>query len=307
MRKLYAGVLIIAVCLIGNAAMADVMIFGGIPISKTGIKITGWGSGSVFEATDHVYTGDRCIKIRSEGYHEGGCITLKDPIDILSEPFDENTYLFVPIYFTTPDNGSASSSGTGLMDTQTTVGPQNYYSNGQEFDAPVKPKVKAVKIMLEAADGRKLESIQNVPASTDDGWYRIAVPFKTLGFKKGESFKVSRVIISTDVPDTIFVGQISTTKDDTQITCNAGDDQVVAINDVLMFHAQAEGGISQLQCSWNFGDRNKPDDPDGDDATGELVSHRFTKAGDYTVRLTVSDLAGVKKPAVHTVIITVND
>ncbi|MEN6521776.1 MAG: PKD domain-containing protein [Armatimonadota bacterium] len=307
MRKLYAIVLILTVCLMGSAATADVMLFNGDTVRNTGMKIAGWGSGSAVEATDHVYTANRCIKIKSEGYHEGGYIVLKDPIDILSEPFDDDTYLLVTVMFTTPDRAGIGSSNSPGLGIPAVGGVQSYYSAGQEIDVPMRPKVKSLKIIIESADGRKLESVKDVPANDDEGWYKIAVPFKTLGFKKGESFKVSRVVISTDVPDTIYVGQIGTAKDDTPISCSAGDDQVVAVNDVLVFHAQAEGGISQLQYSWNFGDRNKEDSPDGEDAVGELASHRFKKAGDYTVRLTVTDLAGIKKPAVHTVMITVND
>jgi hypothetical protein len=182
-------------------------------------------------------------------------------------------------------------------------GSSRYYSGGQEFDVPSRPKVNRVRVVLESAGGRSVEATAEVPTARDEGWYKIAVPFKVLGLKEGDSFPVSRILVFTDVPDTIFVGQIGTVRDDTPITAYAGEDQVVAVYDTVTLRAEAEGGASLLRYSWNFGDR----DPNGEDASGIMVNHKFSKGGDFTVKLTVSDVWGLKKPVVETIKITVND
>jgi len=307
MRKLFIVVLVLAAGFIGSAAMGEILLFNGDPISRTGISLVGWGSGSIVEATDHLYVHSRCVKIRSEGLHEGGCIAFKDPIDILSEAFDDNTYLQFVVLFSTIDREGTGIGGSPGFGIHTISGIGTYVSDGQEFRVPARPKVKYLRVVLESSEGGRIEANQSVPVYDDEGWYKIAIPFKTMGFKSGDSFHVSRIIISTDYPDTIFIGQIGTIVDDTQITCNAGDDQVIAVNDLVTFRAQAEGGISQLEYYWNFGDRNRPNDPEAYDATGEIVNHRYTKGGEYTVKLMVKDKAGIKKPAVSTVQIVVND
>lgn len=307
MRKLCVVVLVLAVGFIGSTAMGETLLFKGDPISSVGITLGGWGSGSAVEATDHLFTGSRCIKIRSEGLYEGGYVAFKDPINMLSNAFDDNAYLELTVLLTALDREGAGLDGNPGFGVHTFSGIGTYVSNGQEFRVPIRPKVKNLRIVLESSEGRKIESNQSIPAYDDEGWYKIAIPFKTLGLKNGDTFNVSRIVIGTDYPDTIFVGQIGTVVDDNPITCNAGDDQIIAINDMVTFRAQAEGGISQLQYNWNFGDRNRPDDPEAYDATGEIVNHRFTKGGEYTVKLTVTDKSGIKKPAVHTVQVTVND
>lgn len=306
MRRSFTLVMTLAVCLIGSAVSADIELFKGDPIRVAGLTLSGWGSGTAMEASDKVFTGTRCIKIVSQGLHEGGCLIYKNPIEIISGTVDDSDYLQFILGFTQMvREGTNTPVGPGVPG-GLSGGPSprgSYYSGSQEFEIPSRPKVNEIRVVLQSDDGRTVEVTQDVPTARDEGWYKIAIPFKVLGLKQGESFRVTRILIFTDVPDTIFLGQISTMKDDTPITVYAGEDQVVAIYDTVTIRAEAEGGANMLRYSWNFGDR----DPDGEDASGIMMSHKYTRGGDFTITLTVSDLWGIKKPAVKKIKITVND
>ncbi len=302
MRKLCALSLVVAVCLISVAANAyimdanaDVMLFKGDPIRDSGITVGGWGSGTAVEATDRVYTGSRSIKISTQGLHQGAALSFKSPIVLLSQQTDlNNKYLeFIVAFNTVLRSGFGLSGGSSAA----------YYSGSQEIEIPMKPKVTRLRIVVESVEGKSIEATASVPVNSVDGWYRIAIPFKALGIKADDQFSVSRIMIFGDVPDTMFLGQIGTTVDDTPITADIGDDQVVAIHDMVTFRAEAEGGVSMLKYSWNFGDRG----PAGEDASGEIVTHRYAKGGDFTVKLTVSDVWGIKEPVVQTIKVAVND
>ena len=304
MRNLCAIALILAAALSGTVARGEVLVFKGDAAPDAGITIGGWGSGAALESSERVYVGSRSVKITTEGLHEGGSIAFKNPIELLADPVDDNDYLQFVLAFTTivrgPGMGS-SGPGFGATSVPGLPTPGSYYYH--EFEIPSRPKVNTIRVVMESVDGRGVEATVDVPGSEEAGWYKISVPFKVLGFKQGESFRVSRICIFSDVADTFYLGEIGTVRDSTPITAQAGDDQVVAVYDTVTFPGEAEGGASMLRYSWNFGDR----DPDGEDATGQLVTHKYTKGGDFTVKLTVSDVWGIKKPAVATVAVSVND
>jgi hypothetical protein len=176
-------------------------------------------------------------------------------------------------------------------------------SDYDDSDTQLKPKATQVRVVIETPDDRSEEATQPMPDRDEEGWYKVSVPFKSLHFKTGESFPISRILIFTDVPDTFYLGEIITVRDDTPIIVNDIDDQVIAIYDTVTFRADAEGGASTLRYEWNFGDKS----PDGVDATGGIVNHQYMKSGDFKVVLTVSDALGVKKPVKTQCTISVND
>jgi len=292
-----------------GAARAEVMLFKGDPAPSAGLIIGGWGSGTAEESSEKVFVGSRSIRMKTQGLHEGGRIDLKDPIDLLAEPLDGTEYLQVVVSFTkmkTPlAGGGYPVPGVGYP---RTGGVPTYWGSSFGDVEFATPEVSRVRVVLQASDGRSIESTMDVPSQTDEGWYKVAAPFKVLGLKQGETFPVARVLVFTDIADTVYVGQIGTVRDNTPITVNVDqDEEVVAQGDVITFRGQAEAGASMLRYSWNFGDRDKSGQPGGEDAVGEIVRHKFTKAGDFTVTLTVSDAWGIKEPATATVQVTVND
>lgn len=308
MRNLCAIAVLTASLFAANVASADIQLYKGESMQSAGITLGSWGSGMAVEAGERAYMGTRAIKIISQGLHEGGSIQFKKPVELINSSVNDSDYLQFVVGLTvvkadvlrgnTPGLGTKSPAGSSYS-------PGGY--SPQEFDVPTRPKVSTVRVVLESVDGKTTEATCGVPENDDQGWYKISIPFKALGLKAGDSFKLSKILMFTDIYDTMFVGEIGTIRDDSPIIINtAGDDQVIAAYDNVIFQAEADGGAATLHYSWNFGDQ----DPSGEDASGSLVSHQYKKGtgdGFYTVKLTVSDVWGVKKPVSTTLKIVVND
>lgn len=310
MRTFSIAAFLLVLCLIGGSVSAEVMLFKGDPLYSSNISVGGWGSGTAVEASDRVLEGSRSIKITTQGLHEGARIDFRNPVEILSEPVDDGDYLQFDFSFTTVALGTSGFGATpGMMGPPGMPGmpgmpqPNPGYYYGME-NVPRQTKVNVIRLVIQSADGKSVEATQDVPQNEEDGWYRVSIPFKHMGLKQGDSFRISRVLVFTDVPDTFYLGKIGTIRDNASITASIeSDEEVVAIYDVVTLRAEAEGGACALNYSWNFGDNG----PDGTDATGNIVTHRYKKAGDYTVKLTVSDGWGMKKPVTSTMQVTVND
>jgi len=307
MRNLTFGLIVLGCVLMSSWAVADVALFKGQPVSVAGITIGGWGSGSAVEASERVYEGTRSVKVTTQGLYQGGRIDYRNPVEIIEPDVDETSYVHIALVFpslirqgsptfVTPGFGAKS-----VPDEPTPVASVSPYYYEEEI--PTRPKSNLLRIVLESADGKAVDAMAPVPFDPDDdGWYKISIPFKALGLLGQSSFKVSRVLIFSDVPDTFYVGLITTVKDTSPIVVQPGDEQVVAVGDTVTFQAEAYGGGTPLRYSWNFAERSGDD---GEDAVGRIVSHVFKKGGDYNVKLTVYDIWGIKKPAtaIHRVIV----
>jgi hypothetical protein len=255
------------------------------------------------------FEGSRSIKVQTQGLHEGGRIEYKTPMELVEPTVDANEYLQFVLSFATyvradvasfigPGFGVTSAPGVSALPA---VGSYYY-----EEETPTRPKVNSVRVVLESVDGKTVDATADVPTEPDEGWYKVAIPFKVLGLKKGDSFKVARILFFTDVAETVYVGKIGTINDATPINVQNGDEQVVAVNDTVTFRGDADSGVSMLRYTWNFGDHGEEDDL-GVDATGQMVSHVFRKGGELNVLLTVSDIWGIKAPVTTAFKVSVND
>lgn len=306
MRNFCAVALVLATTLTAGTANAEVTLFKGDPITTVGITVNGWGSGTAVESSRRYYEGSRSIEISTQGLHEGGRIDFRNPIEMIEPTIDENEYLQLVVGFTSLVRSDASAfvgPGFGVKSAPGfSVIPEVsvYYF---EEEIPTRPKVNNIRIVLESDNNRSIDATVDVQSDPDDGWYKVSIPLKTFGLKKGDSFKVKRVLVFSDVPDVLYVGRIGTVTDSDPIQVQSGDEQVVAIGDTVTFRADADGGACMLKYSWNFGDRGGT----GEDTTGQVVSHAFKRGGDYDVTLTVSDVWGVKKPVKTIFKVSVND
>jgi len=123
-------------------------------------------------------------------------------------------------------------------------------------------------------------------------FYSVAIPFNS--FKGNGNGIVKRMLIFTNSPQTIYIGQISVIVDDTPITVVVPSKSIAArVNTFVQFSALARAGVSSLRYTWDFDDSNGIQE----ESIGRAVLHSFTKTGTFNVTITVSDLAGVKKPA----------
>lgn len=123
-------------------------------------------------------------------------------------------------------------------------------------------------------------------------WYSVAIPFQT--FKGKGNGVVKRMLICTNSPQTLYIGQISVTVDNTPITVAVPSRNITArVNTLVRFYAVGSAGLSTLRYTWDFDDSNGLQE----EAIGQVVFRSFPKVGAYNVTVTVSDLVGIKKPA----------
>lgn len=180
-------------------------------------------------------------------------------------------------------------------------------------DQPWQPPVSHIRFLFTLANGAQYDIVRDVPGvgSVDDtedlrtAWLPFGIPVSALKFPAGsDSSPLQSVMVSGDGYSVTYIGKISLVNDNTPITAWAGDMQDVAANDTVTLKARAEGGASMLHYSWDF------DAADGvtEQATGQSITKVFTKSNEtHTVTLTVSDVDGIKKPVVSTVVVKVED
>jgi hypothetical protein len=164
--------------------------------------------------------------------------------------------------------------------------------------------MKQMRVVVVTADGKQYEAVApfDPPITDQEGWFPIGI---ALGAFKGLSpdAKIKEIRVFGDAYGVFYVGEIRVATDPTPITGDAGEEQIVAANDLVRLEARASAGITPLKYSWDF------DASDGiqEDAIGKVVTTRYRKPGEYIVTLTVTDVFGLKKPFVATTKVTVNE
>lgn len=164
--------------------------------------------------------------------------------------------------------------------------------------------MRQMRVVVVTADGKQHEAVApfEPPITDQEGWFPIGV---ALGAFKGLSpdAQIREIRLFGDAYGVFYIGEIRIATDATPITGDAGEEQIVAANDLIRLEARASAGITPLRYSWDF------DASDGiqEDATGRVVTTRYRKPGEYTVTLTVTDIFGMKKPFVATTKVTVNE
>ncbi|GIV20435.1 MAG: hypothetical protein KatS3mg023_2186 [Armatimonadota bacterium] len=164
--------------------------------------------------------------------------------------------------------------------------------------------MKQMRVVVVTTDGKQYEAVApfEPPLTDQEGWFPIGV---ALGSFKGLSpdAKIKEFRVFGDAYGVFYLGEIRVATDPTPITGDAGEEQIVAANDLVRLEARASAGITPLKYSWDF------DASDGiqEDAVGKVVTTRYRKPGEYIVTLTVTDIYGLKKPFVATTKVTVNE
>ena len=167
-------------------------------------------------------------------------------------------------------------------------------------------QVRMLRLLLFLEEGPVIECATEVSSYKlgDDGWMVVSIPMAALKGKTDlAQYKVKRLVLTADGNEAFHIGEIRTMRDATPLSVDAGGDKEVSKNYSIAFQAFATTGASAVKYSWDF------DKFDGvqEVAIGDLVYHRFTRAGTYEVTVTVTDVFGVKKPAAATVKVKVNE
>jgi len=281
----------------GLFARREQVIYEGNPVNQATIRLGNWGSGTCKESTQNTYSGSRSIEITPRGLFAGGRIDFANPVDLTNSFNNPDAYLQFVTRFrgvqSEYDDWAVGLGGPGATD---------MYAGVPRTARPV----RRIRVMLEFEGGPAVERQVDVSAFrlSDDGWMNVSLPLAV--FKSELSlpeYELKRLVITGDGMDPFHIGEIRTIRDTTPLQANAGQDKEVARNYLIGFQGVCESGATAVKYSWDF------DQSDGiqEQAVGDLVYHRFSKAGNFTVTLTVSDLFGLKQPATSTIKVKVNE
>ncbi len=168
------------------------------------------------------------------------------------------------------------------------------------------PVLKEIRLIITTTDGKKSEAYipANTTAAADSGWKTVAIPLQAITGLDRTNTDIQSVAFAGNTTSTFYVGDLRVIDDSTPIRgeINAQPDINLALGDEITLSASGFGGSSILRFTWDF------DDKDGIqvDAEGQSVKHKFRKAGNFVVTMTVSDYYGLKPSYSSTVKVTVN-
>jgi hypothetical protein len=329
-----------------DAKPANEGLFNGGDLQTEGSSLGAWGSGKAQSDGAYRTIGERSIRIETNGYYSGGRIQFTKPRDITDVKADPYAYMeficrFQPGTLKKKDTASPLGSpmgpggagypggmggafpGSGMLlpgGGGTNPGFPGLGGGvggaGSSSQESIAPDTSRIKVILNCEEGSFVAS--NFPVvlnpADQEGWFSVAIPFVAFkGLDKAPSAKVKEIRIFGDSKDTFWIGEIRTTTDDEPISVDALDDLEVSKGEPVELRAQATGGISPLQYTWDF------DLSDGiqEDAFGPSVVHTFRKESPtapgnqlevqpYVVTVTVKDLSGAKKPVRRQAAVIVN-
>ncbi|MBP5738643.1 MAG: PKD domain-containing protein [Abditibacteriota bacterium] len=286
MRKLFA-ILAIAAMFAVNSACADIILYGSEDPAKVGIKMGAWGSGYAVKDTKHALLGSNAIKVHSQSLYAGGRMDFTKPVTVPAAKEKDSRYLTFSLFFA---NTKQVNPAAGTV----------YAYEVEPYTISVASRIRFLFI---SADGKCVDyTADPQPVDPDDNWMKVSVPLAK--FAGMGDFRLARLIMFCDEPNgDFFIGAITLTDDKEPIIVEPLDSQVIAVMDELFFVARAQAGCSNLDYSWDF------DSSDGitRDASGTVARKFFTKGGNYTVTLTVTDKNKIKDPVKVTTVIEVNE
>jgi hypothetical protein len=272
--------------LTGTAVFADTSIYTGQPAADAGITFLPWGSGGSGESTEKTLVGTRTIKIDTGGWFQGGGIEFKDPAAIPGGA-GSGDYL---VFTVGPTMQSAMSTDTSDLSWYTrgsSSASKSYDLGAQTIE---RPKIQRLRFVFIDPTGKRLEVQQGLTSSGETGWVDASIPVAK--FRAASIDSVKKILLFSDLPDTIYIGEIKIAQDTEQLKAEVVDDLSYAVGDAVPFPATVTAGLSSVRVSWDF------DVKDGiqEDAIGAYVTHVFSKSGDYVVTVTVKDNNGIKNP-----------
>jgi hypothetical protein len=309
-----------------HAAAPAVVIYRGDPVSATGIRLAGWGSGLAVDSQTEAFSGARSLKVSVDGFYAGARLMFDQPIDLTAQVNDPTGYLemiiqFLPgrikslagsydsaseggAYGAYGSYGSSGPPGASGPGAPPGLGGPGGYPGGLGGDLgtgqAMQPDTRQLRVVLVFDGGQAVSGNQPLVTfpTPDPKWVRVAIPFAAFKIQKRlPNYRLKELRLFGDSPDTFYVGEIRTLSDNDPISIDPLDEQVVAVGDKVDFATHAEAGVATLRYSWDF------DASDGiqEEAVGPRVSHIYRKPSPegkpFVVTLTVTDLAGVKEPA----------
>ena len=295
----------VAVCAADKSSAREVYIFRGSDPDLDGVDLGEWGSGSAVKSKEKVFDGAWSVKIKTQGLYSGGRMDFTRPITLFKGDVDKSRYLQFTFFF----------------DDVTRVDPARGTDYAWDVEPYTIPKAAMLRFVFESEDGVRVEAEKFTGIiDPDDNWMRVAVPLTKLqtkeefeeGAEEGiDEFRLSRMIVSADIPTTMYLGEVKLATDTSPISVESLDTQSLAVMDTAFWIADADGGVSSLKYSWDFDAANGIQE-ESDSMVGRYIytmSRRDAKGNDlpFTVTLTVSDADGIKEPVTLTTTIEISD
>lgn len=280
----------------GVFARKEHVIYSGDPVDPVFMKLGAWGGGRCEESNQNAYGGSRSIKVTPKDLYAGGRIDFLKS-ESLTQSFNQaDAYLQIMTKFWGVQAGyDALTSGLGA------VGSTDMYGGVYQGR-----QVRRVRIVLFFQGGQSVEAQVDLAGFRlqDDGWMAVSFPLAALKSKLNlTEYRLERMVISGDGSEAFHIGEIATVRDATPITADGGESKEVARNYPIAFQGFCRAGAAAVKYSWDF------NNSDGiqEEAVGDLVYHKFTRAGDFVVTMTVSDVSAVKSPVSTTINVKVNE
>jgi len=284
-------------------------------IDDQGIKLSGWGSGTISQTDEIKYEGSWSLRVSTRNYFQGGMIMLNNPVDLGTAYGDKNnllrfSYRVAGSGLTLSSGGSTgggASGGGGVSGAGAGGGEEDRRGGGggQRNTGPLTSdaQLSTVRVIVTTSDGLKSEAF--VKLTQGNTWKAIAIPLAAINGFDRTNKQVTGIAFSGDATATFYVGDLKVVNDATPIQgeFTPRNDMNLALGDEVTFTANGFAGSSVLKYTWDF------DAADGDsqvDAEGQVVKRRFRKPGEYVVTLTISDAYGAKKAVKQTVKVKVN-
>lgn len=301
---MFSVAFVIFATLAGRSAQATIqqIYSSSKPLTEQNLELKRWGGGSIVESGKVVYQGKRALSIESRNYFQGGMLAFPKPLDWSSARKDSSNELRFTFFVQNPNSVIQKTSKNVVLRTRT----HDQHVANRQVRTIVKPKVKQLRIVVTTTDAKKSEFYIPVDASqptTKSGWRTIAVPLQSIHGFGVSNQTVSGLTLSTDNISTLYIDDVRIVTDEVPLTGEAKPASAeLHAGDQLTFSAVADGGLSPIVFRWDFGE-----DSNGlqIDAEGARVRHRFKKAGNYKVTLTIADRFGYKKPYQQVIPVTV--
>jgi hypothetical protein len=301
-----ALVLAVALTLFGRVS-AQTFYSPTRPVAEQGIKLTGWGSGTIAETDEAAYEGTASVRVSSRNFFQGGILVFTQPVSVASAFEDKANMLKVVLKAPEQTGGGAAAGGgrAGAGD-----GGEAGMRGGQEAPgggAQASPdlRLETIRLVIATSDGKRSEAFLDLRGLGADqrGWVSASVPLQAIAGLGESNKEIASIAFSGDAVASFFIGEVSVESDTTPIYADVNHDELnLALGDSVNFVASGSGGASQLVYEWDF------DDSDGVqvDAEGQSIVRVFRKPGEFTVTLRVRDAFSLKEPFTRTIKVVVN-
>ena len=323
------------VCLACSVLVADesLQVFDG---TTDAVALGAWGSGEIKLDEGQTFADHETLAVTTKGYHEGGRLDLKQPVDFTAFGADPiQTQLIIVAKAKEPEQlwpyGGYGPGGMGPMMPGGLPGAGGLFGPGMPTGGGMAPgpgmmpgmgggmmpgrmgigtaavsqppePIDRIRVVL-VTDKGQLSSgslLLDPNLAFEDDWLRLSAVLSD--FARPEDLQgatLQRVVITGNHEGTIYVGDLKIIQEDTPLVADIEGTAIrtVSAGQSAQFSAKPQHEGVRASYQWDFDDLNGL----GVDGYGEEVSYQFPEAGYYVVTLRVTDPNGQLQPRMDTV------